>query len=153
MLTPAIVHSKGSYGAGPRTCLDSGFDRTGTSGAEARVLVVDDDAAVRRLTARMLRDEGFIVLEAASAEEALVALKDTSGVRLVLTDVVMPGMDGVQLAQTIQQVYPDQRVMLMSAYVGTGNGTESGGLPIPVLPKPFTRAQLANRIHKILSQH
>jgi CheY-like chemotaxis protein len=73
---------------------------------------------VRRLAARMLRDSGFLVAEASSAQEALQQLASSQGIRLVLTDVVMPGMDSIKLADTIQERYPDRRVVLMMAYTG-----------------------------------
>jgi CheY-like chemotaxis protein len=101
----------------------------------------------------MLRDEGYIVIEAQSAEEALLLLEQDAQVRLVLTDVAMPGMDGVRLADRIQQLYPDQRVMLMSAFVGLIAKIGFRAAPLPVLAKPFTAAQLVQKVREALLEH
>jgi signal transduction histidine kinase/CheY-like chemotaxis protein len=108
------------------------------------ILLVEDDEAVRRLTARMLVRVGYFVLEAASGEEALsLAEAVESSVDLLLTDVVMPGLDGPTLAARL----PTLPVLFMSGYHDAAirhRGAFSGDLPF--LGKPFDLATLARRV-------
>ena len=81
------------------------------------VLVVDDERVARRIATRILTEEGFRVLEADGAAEAVEVLGQARGrVDLVMLDVVMPGTDGVELTETILAEWPDQRLLYMSAY-------------------------------------
>ena len=77
-------------------------------------MVVDDDLGVRRLTARILRAAGYHVLEAASGAEALRLLSGEPGIRLVVTDIVMPEMHGLDLADRALARTPDLRVVLIA---------------------------------------
>jgi two-component system, cell cycle sensor histidine kinase and response regulator CckA len=152
MTVPALL--RGPFGTQPRCWLQPGSDTTGTaSRSPATILVVDDEGWVRHLTARILRDAGHTVLEASSAEEALNSLEAAREVALVLADVVMPGMGGVQLADAIHERYPDQRVILMSAYAGELAKAGVRGAPLPILTKPFTAAQLTQKIDETLRRH
>jgi two-component system cell cycle sensor histidine kinase/response regulator CckA len=115
------------------------------------VLVVDDDRGVRRLTARMLRTEGYKVLEAGSGVEALQTLESDPSVRLLVTDIVMPEMDGLSLADRALAKVPHLRVVLM-----TGHAPELAAQlkrrdsPLPVLHKPFTAEQLLGKVRDTL---
>src|SRR6478672_10192863 len=81
------------------------------------ILVVDDQALVRRMAHRLLSEWGFRVFEAESGEEALEVLETArAGVQLVMVDVVMPLADGVQVTRAIQQRWPGQRTLYMSAH-------------------------------------
>lgn len=113
------------------------------AGSPAAVLLVEDDEWVRAVTARALRRAGYGVLEATDAESALELLRDVAGqsVRVVLTDIVMPGMWGDALARRVAAERGDVRTVLM-----TGRGPEllvdrtlDG---IALLRKPFSRHQL-----------
>jgi len=116
------------------------------------VLVVDDDRGVRRLTARMLRMAGYTVLEAESGMEALRTLESDPSIRLVVTDIVMPEMDGLALADRALARIPDLRVVLM-----TGHSPELTAqldlrdARIPVLLKPFTAEQLLGKVRDTLA--
>lgn len=103
-------------------------------------LLVEDDANVRRVVRRLLLDLGFSVLEAETGQEAMQILDQTSGIRLLLSDIVMPGgVDGRQVAHHAIQQGQVPKIILMSAYA-----PDSDDLPgIPLLAKPFTKAQLA----------
>jgi two-component system, cell cycle sensor histidine kinase and response regulator CckA len=151
MLTYAFLQG----GGGDRPDSPSAQRRkpTATESAQTTILVVDDEPWVRQLAARMLRDSGFLVAEASSAQEALQQLASSQEIRLVLTDVVMPGMDGVKLADAIQERYPDRRVVLMTAYPGLAGKIASHTGPRPILPKPFSSAQLMQRIREVLGNH
>jgi CheY-like chemotaxis protein len=136
----------------PRAWLAPESDLTGVAAGAGSVLVVDDDRLVRRLTARMLRTEGYRVLEAESGAEALRTLESEPGIRLLVTDIVMPGMDGLALADRALGLLPQLRVVLM-----TGHAPELTAqlalpdFPLPVLLKPFTAEQLLGKVRATLA--
>jgi DNA-binding NtrC family response regulator len=115
------------------------------------VLVVDDDRGVLRLTARILRLEGYTVLEANSGTEALRILDTEPSVRLVLTDVVMPEMHGLDLATKIIEREPGPGVVLMTGHAAELSGRlERRDPALPLLLKPFTAQQLIKTVRKAL---
>jgi PAS domain S-box-containing protein len=107
------------------------------------VLVVEDEAPVRALAARLLGEAGYRVLEAGSAVEALL-LADASAPALILSDIVMPGMSGAELARQLGDAAP---VLFMSGY--TNDVVMRHGLRerrLAFVPKPFTRATLLQAV-------
>jgi two-component system cell cycle sensor histidine kinase/response regulator CckA len=116
------------------------------------VLVVDDTSLTRRIATRILSEEGYRVLEADGADEALEVLGEARGrVDLVLLDVVMPGGDGVALTKSIRAEWPDQRLLYMSAYpaeILARHGLKD--LNVPFLAKPFTRVELLTKVKSAL---
>jgi two-component system, cell cycle sensor histidine kinase and response regulator CckA len=117
------------------------------------ILLVEDEQSLRKLTRVTLRDAGYTVLEAGDANEALkIAAEATAPIDLLLTDVVMPGMSGRALADTLSPLRPQMRVLYMSGYtdgaVAAHGVLESG---IRVLHKPFTREQLIRRVESVLT--
>jgi CheY-like chemotaxis protein len=116
------------------------------------VLLVEDEAAVRALGRRVLLAEGYTVLEAADGEEALrVAGGYLRPIHLLVSDVVMPGVGGRELAVRLAAVHPEARVLFMSGYaddavVRHGAREEQ----VPFLPKPFTPADLARKVREVL---
>jgi two-component system, cell cycle sensor histidine kinase and response regulator CckA len=122
------------------------------AGGTERILVVDDDDGVRRLTAAILKTHGYSVTAVASAEEALRAL-DAAEARphLVLSDVVLTGISGWQLASLLNDFHPGVRVVLMSGYekppVGEAIGMPALGAP---LAKPFSAADLTSKVRQAL---
>ena len=116
------------------------------------ILFVEDDAKVRYVGARMARRLGYAVLEAAGAEEAIrVAAACRGDIHLLVSDIVMPGMSGPELAERITQMRPATKVLFVSGY--TGDRLAQHGLPFEaaaVLPKPFDEGALARRIREIL---
>jgi hypothetical protein len=128
-------------------------DRTGLGAVARPVLVVDDDRGVRRLTARMLRHEGYEVLEAESAAEALHVLESGLEVGLVVTDIVMPGMHGLDLADRVLARARSPRVVLMTGHAAELSGQlEQRSLQLPILLKPFTSEQLLGTVRSALGQ-
>jgi two-component system cell cycle sensor histidine kinase/response regulator CckA len=126
-------------------------DRTGLPSSGHAVLVVDDDRGVLRLTARILRLEGFTVLEAGSGEEALRVLDSEQDVHLVLTDVVMPEMHGLDLAAKILAREQRPHVVLMTGHAAELSGQlERRDPSLPLLLKPFTSQQLIKTVRKAL---
>lgn len=119
---------------------------TKTFGTES-ILVVEDNDAVRELALLTLRQRGYDVMEAASAEQAIDLISRGARPQLLLTDVVMPGLSGPNLAARLLQQNPRLRVLYMSGYsedAAAAHGTFWGG--VPLLQKPFTSAQLAERV-------
>jgi CheY-like chemotaxis protein len=123
-----------------------------TSGGTEMLLLVDDNDAVRDLAAQALRQRGYTVVEARSAEEAIEwSLAAKTRPHLLVTDVVMPGLSGPNLAARLLQEYPNLRVLYMSGYTDDAtavHGAFWGG--IPLLQKPFTPGQLAERVRMAL---
>src|SRR5262245_43889161 len=109
------------------------------------VLVVEDDDVIRKLGARLLRGAGYFVLEAGSATEALAAARELAWhVDLLLTDVVLPGMSGADLAQQLARRHPSLRVLFISGYPRDVL-VERGVAPpdaAEMLEKPYTGSQL-----------
>jgi two-component system cell cycle sensor histidine kinase/response regulator CckA len=116
------------------------------------VLLVEDNASVRAIAARALRSRGYTVHEVASAEDALAwALGSSVTPDLLLTDVVMPGQSGPELAHRLTDCYPALRVLLMSGYTDAADEAQGAYLgDLPFLQKPFTAAQLAERVRLAL---
>ena len=121
------------------------------SARNACILLVDDDADVRDVAAAMLRDAGHDVLDVASGMAALEALSlSTTRAELLLTDVVMPGMNGVELATIVRRNWPELPVLFMTGYAG------SGLLPTDandnVLKKPFQAGELETKVLQAIAR-
>jgi two-component system cell cycle sensor histidine kinase/response regulator CckA len=116
------------------------------------ILVVEDESSVRTLVRDELRKLGYRVLEAKSGIEAcLLATQQVGSLQLLLTDVVMPGMGGRELAQHLSAIKPDLRTLFMSGYmddVGIMAGQEEGTTAF--LQKPFTPEVLAHAVRNLL---
>jgi CheY-like chemotaxis protein len=112
-----------------------------TSGA--CVLVVDDDPAARRTTTRILLGGGYAVLDVESSTGALQML-DLIGerIRILITDLAMPEMDGLELGVRAQRRWPMLRVLYVSAMTEGNDGRRGDGAARPFLPKPFDGAGL-----------
>ena len=111
------------------------------------ILVVDDDDNVRRVTERILRNAGYQVLSANSGQAALaVAREHGDSIDLLLTDIVMPGMSGRDLARDLNVAHPSIRVIFMSGYHQHAPMNNS-----QFSPKPFTKASLLEKVHHALN--
>ena len=118
------------------------------------ILVVEDDETVRSLTVMLLRKMGYRVFEASNGEEALALLgKARAQVDLVLTDVVMPKMGGVELANKMEHLYPTLKVLFMSGYPSDASEDEKSKAvdTSRVIYKPFSKERLASKIREALS--
>ena len=120
---------------------------------KATILVVDDELSLRQLLARQLRSEGYTVLEAGYGLEALaVARSSPKPIDLVLSDIVMPGMIGTELAQRLVDEHPGIRVVLMSAHTVAELATPLGRPgSIPVLTKPFDGRKILAVVELVLN--
>lgn len=119
------------------------------------VLVVDDAGVVRRLTYRVLSETGFRVFEASGAVEALEVLAMLHGrVDLVLVDVVMPEVNGVDLVRLIREQWDQPAILFMSAYPAEVLAREGlKDLRVQFLAKPFTRDELLRAVERSLQSH
>jgi two-component system cell cycle sensor histidine kinase/response regulator CckA len=117
------------------------------------ILLVEDEEAVRSFAARALRMRGYHVLEASGGEEALEIVKrDDTKIDLIITDVVMPNMDGPTMVRHVKQLKPNLAVIFMSGYAEEAfrrNDQNSEG--IHFLPKPFGLKQLAAKVKEVLA--
>jgi two-component system, cell cycle sensor histidine kinase and response regulator CckA len=121
-------------------------------GAET-VLLVEDEISVRALAARVLRAQGYAVIEAANGDEALALAHDRgeAGIDLLLTDVIMPQIGGRELAARLKALLPQVKVLYMSGYTDDAivhHGRLEPG--IVFLHKPFSPAALARKVREVL---
>ncbi len=118
------------------------------------ILLVEDEEAVRELTSRILTAKGYSVVAAKSAREAEdFSEKHSQEIHLLLTDIVMPGTSGRELARRITKRHPRTRVLYMSGY--TDNVLAQGGVleaGLSFLQKPFTPAVLAQKVRDVLDR-
>ncbi|MBW3553530.1 MAG: response regulator [Gemmatimonadetes bacterium] len=123
-------------------------------GTVSNVLVVEDEPRVRQLVAKVLRRRGFVVLEAGDAEAALRLFGDQApDIALLLTDVVMPGMSGPQLADSLAAAHPQLKVIFMSGFDEDELAVRGvGGLGAAYLTKPFTPDVLTMIVEGVLAQ-
>lgn len=126
-------------------------DLTGT----ATILLVEDEDAVRGFGARALRNKGYEVIEANCAEDALdqLAQPDCPPVDLMVTDVIMPEMDGPTLARKVLETRPNLPVVFVSGYTEDRFKDEFQGFNVSFLPKPFTLQQLAAKVKDVLGSN
>jgi PAS domain S-box-containing protein len=120
-------------------------------GGTETILVVEDAEGLRQLLKRVLAQQGYTVLAAANANEALRLVAQTSAIDLVLTDVVMPGASGPELTKQIAEQFPAMKVVYMSGY--TEDAISQHGVLKPgiaFLHKPFTSQTLGRKIRDVL---
>ncbi|MFL6732304.1 MAG: ATP-binding protein [Sphingomicrobium sp.] len=115
---------------------------------DATILLVDDEELVRIGTAEMLTDVGYNVIEATSGAEALRLLRSGTAPDLMITDYLMPGMNGVELIRDARQLSPSLKVMLITGYSTIAEGP---GASVPRLAKPFRQSDLAKMVADILT--
>jgi len=116
------------------------------------ILIVEDEDAVRLFGARALRNKGYRVVEASSGEKALDVLRAEDSIDVLVTDVVMPGMNGATLARLVRMERPNIQVILMSGYAeDVALGDFSGEDGIHFLPKPFSLKQLAGKVKEVMA--
>jgi CheY-like chemotaxis protein len=131
---------------------DSAIDQAPMRGGAEVVLVVEDEADVRNFVTEMLRELGYEVLEAADGSTALSIIEARTDIRLLFTDVGLPGsLNGRQLADRAMALRPDLKVLYTTGYARNAivhQGRLDPG--VELLNKPFTYAALAARIRTIL---
>ncbi|WP_299442316.1 ATP-binding protein [uncultured Rhodospira sp.] len=117
------------------------------------ILLVEDEDPVRTFAARALRNKGYTVLEAHAGEQALDMLNDPQPLSLLITDMVMPGIDGATLARRARERRPDLRVIIISGYSEDAARGDILEQPhIAFLPKPFSLKLLAETVKTMLAE-
>ena len=119
------------------------------------VLIVEDEEALRLVTERMLKRHGYQVIVAANGRDALeLAAKHTGEIHLLLTDVVMPGMLGKEVAQKMRAIKPGIEVLYMSGYAESVLASQGRlELGVTLLEKPFSEAELLAKSAEVLDGH
>jgi PAS domain S-box-containing protein len=119
------------------------------------ILAVEDETEVRKLVAEILKSQGYTVIEASDGEEAEKVARENAGkkIHLLLTDVVMPGMSGRELATRLGRQHPNMKVLYMSGY--TDNAIVNHGVleeGVNYIQKPFTLDALAGKVREVLDR-
>jgi two-component system cell cycle sensor histidine kinase/response regulator CckA len=120
-----------------------------------RLLVVEDEPAVRHLACMVLQAQGYEVLLASSGEEGLRVVREQKGpaIRLVITDVIMPKMDGNVMAESLRSAYPELKILFTSGYNDDAIAHHGVLNPeVAFLPKPYTPATLTRKVRDLLDQ-
>jgi two-component system cell cycle sensor histidine kinase/response regulator CckA len=115
------------------------------------VLLVDDEAPVRRLAARVLTRAGWEVMDAGSGEDAEALLDRVEALGCVVSDVIMPGMDGPSLVRALRQRFPALPAILMSGYADAALRDSLAAADIRFLAKPFAMAELARLVGDVMA--
>jgi CheY-like chemotaxis protein len=139
---PALGHKRGS----PGRYFSIAADEAGT------ILLVEDDDAVRRFSAEVLWSLGYSVLEAPHARAALEILDAREDVRLLFTDIGLPGlMDGWELSDEVRQRRPELKVLVTTAYLRSPRtATRRNDPSVSLIAKPFSVAELSAKIQDIM---
>ncbi len=142
----------------PRLVADEDTDKAmpqkrAAAGGTETILLVEDELSILRMTRMMLEKKGYTVLSAATPTEALEKAKYHSGViDLLMTDVVMPEMNGRDLSGQITDLYPDIRLLFMSGY--TANVIAHQGIlddGVTFIQKPFSMAEMTEKLREVLN--
>jgi len=136
-----------SAGETARPGRTSEMDLAHTIGRKLNILLIDDEDLVRVATAEMIRDLGHDVAEASGGAEGIALLDDGLQADVVITDYMMPVMDGAEVARRVGTSRPDVPVLLITGYTGASDEV----LHLPRLAKPFGRAQLASALASLFS--
>jgi CheY-like chemotaxis protein len=116
------------------------------------ILLVEDEPEVRSLVQRILKTQGYTVVTAANPDEAIAVAREFKGtIQVMVTDVVMPGMSGLQLAARLMPMRPNMRVLFVSGYTHDAIGHHGVLDPgTAFLQKPFTPNALARKVREVL---
>ncbi|WP_217572759.1 response regulator [Mesorhizobium sp. GbtcB19] len=118
----------------------------------AKLLIVEDDESVRTLAARALERDGHNVTIAADGAHGLDMIRQAGGYDLVVSDIRMPEMDGIEMATAAAKEFPTMKIMLMTGYADQRERAEElNGIILDVVQKPFTLAEIRTRVGKVLS--
>lgn len=121
-----------------------------TKGKQETILIVDDEPSLRELLEEILQTHGYNVISVENGENALQALKRNE-IDLIISDVIMPGMDGYQLSKCVKEDYPEMKIQLVSGYSDDRHiKNDEYNLHSSILTKPFDRQQLLFRVSELL---
>ncbi len=129
--------------------LESQTVQKGNSECGRAVLVVDDEDAIRNLVCEILKSQGYRVLSASNAEEALRLADASTPIDLLLTDVTLPGINGIDLSQRLTDSRPGLKTLVMSGWMDIVNDEMNAkNLQIAVVHKPFTVGALMDAVRR-----
>jgi len=115
------------------------------------VLLVEDNVSIREATEKILRECGYVVLDAGSGEEAIaIARRHAGKIDVLLADIDMPGMNGVETANQIRPEQPELRVLYVSGDESHAHVLPDNGVPVVFFRKPFTGAALLGKLREVL---
>jgi two-component system cell cycle sensor histidine kinase/response regulator CckA len=124
------------------------YDLTGSE----NILLVEDEDAVRIFSARTLREKGYNVIDVSSGQEAIELINNGKKFDLMITDVVMPNMDGLSLSKQVHEIDPSLKVIFISGYTeDTFRKNLDTNTKVYFLPKPFTLKDLAEKVKIVLN--
>jgi two-component system cell cycle response regulator CpdR len=120
--------------------------------AMAKLLIVEDDESVRTLAARALERAGYTIDIAADGAQGLALIRAAlGGYDLVVSDIRMPEMDGIEMAKAAAALFPAMKIMLMTGYADQRERAEElNGVILDVVQKPFTLAEIRARVERAL---
>ncbi|MDX1568032.1 MAG: response regulator [Longimicrobiales bacterium] len=122
-----------------------------STGEDKTILLVEDEETVRKVIERLLHKLGYEVESASDAEEAIeIFTERNEEFDLVLTDVVMPGLTGVEMSEVLRKQRPDMKFLFTSGYTSKELGGNPEAPPEPFLPKPFSMEELSGAVRAAL---
>lgn len=153
-LPGSVIHLADEFSAPPSELQISDSDAEGGAAAQARVLVVDDERLLADTTAAILRRAGF---QAKTAYEGFGALEMAASFRpdYLLTDIMMPAMNGVELAIAITQQYPATKILLISGQTGIADilaDSRERGYEFPLLAKPAHPSKVVEALRRLKNE-
>jgi DNA-binding response OmpR family regulator len=144
------VSSASTIGESVRPTVPAEIDKVSSSNSDKTILFADDDRQLQKLLAALLHRYGYTVIVARDGNEALQKAREFDGtIDLLLSDVDMPGMTGIEVATQLNHERPDTKILLISG-LNTGIPVLNSGWSF--LPKPFLPEMLKNRIQDALSE-
>jgi len=123
-------------------------------GGNETILVVEDEEGVRQLAATFLAEKGYQVLQASNGAEALeVAARHSGAIHLALSDMVMPRMNGQEMAEELKRVRPETKFLFMTGYTEFPGkrGAEKENADVAVMQKPFSKQSLLKKVRETLT--
>ncbi|MBN8521908.1 MAG: response regulator [Alphaproteobacteria bacterium] len=119
----------------------------------AKILVAEDDPSMRQFIVSALERVGHRVTSAADGLEALQALEQSPDTHVLLADIVMPGMDGIELARQAGHRWPHLKIMFITGFAGVSMGDKPGETsPARILSKPFHLGDLVKQVDDLLGE-
>lgn len=115
----------------------------------AEILVVEDDGLLREMAVELLCDEGYSAIGVDGAAEALAFLQASPGTVLMVTDVNMPGMDGLELTRVAHRRFPDLKLMMIS---GRERIPQPSSPPVEFLQKPFSAQSFLSSVQRLIGR-
>ena len=119
----------------------------------AKILIVDDDPSMLSFLSKALENAGHNIIAHDNGQDALDTLINMSDFDLLLSDVVMPGMDGIELSKKAVEHLPDLKIMFITGFSASLiSGPKTANMSNKVIPKPFHLNDLVARVEKILQE-